>query len=77
MALAVARALYVRVKKAPEGSETMARIARYVREGAMAFLEREYKVLAVYATVVFLGLWATLERSSPAPSCRSSPGSSG
>ncbi len=60
MALAVARALYVRVKKAPEGNESMARIARYIREGAMAFLEREYKVLAGYAAVVFLGLWATL-----------------
>ena len=31
----------------------MARIARYIREGAMAFLGREYKVLAGYAAVVF------------------------
>ena len=30
----------------------MARIARYIREGAMAFLSREYKVLAIYAVVV-------------------------
>ena len=34
---------------APEGNEAMARIARYIREGAMAFLAREYKVLAIYA----------------------------
>ena len=60
VALIVARALYVRVKKSPEGNETMARIARYVREGAMAFLAREYKVLAVYAAVVFALLSATL-----------------
>ena len=60
VALIVARAFYVRVKKAPEGNETMARIARYVREGAMAFLFREYKVLAVYATAVFVLLSATL-----------------
>ncbi|MBX3264643.1 MAG: sodium-translocating pyrophosphatase [Labilithrix sp.] len=60
VALIVARALYVRVKKAPEGNEAMARIARYVREGAMAFLAREYKVLAVYAAVVFTLLTATL-----------------
>ncbi|MBX3203157.1 MAG: sodium/proton-translocating pyrophosphatase, partial [Labilithrix sp.] len=59
-ALVVARVLYVRVKKAPEGNEAMARIARYVREGAMAFLAREYKVLAVYAAVVFTLLTATL-----------------
>ncbi len=32
-------------------------IARYIREGAMAFLMREYKVLAVYAIVVFLVLF--------------------
>ena len=35
----------------------MARIARYIREGAMAFLVREYKVLAVYAAVVSLALF--------------------
>ncbi|MGZ3448790.1 MAG: sodium-translocating pyrophosphatase [Polyangiales bacterium] len=60
VALIVARAFYVRVKKAPEGNETMVRIARYVREGAMAFLAREYKVLAVYALAVFGLLTATL-----------------
>ncbi|AUX21853.1 potassium transporter [Sorangium cellulosum] len=60
VALMVARVFYVRVKKAPEGNETMARIARYVREGAMAFLAREYKVLAIYAVVVFALLAATL-----------------
>jgi K(+)-stimulated pyrophosphate-energized sodium pump len=36
----------------PEGNEGW-RIARYIREGAMAFLVREYKVLAIYAVVVF------------------------
>lgn len=60
VALIVARALYVRVKKAPEGNATMARIARLIREGAMAFLAREYKVLAIYAAVVFAILSATL-----------------
>ncbi|HVH47470.1 MAG TPA: sodium/proton-translocating pyrophosphatase, partial [Labilithrix sp.] len=53
VALSIALGLYVRVKSAPEGNETMARIARFVREGAMAFLAREYKVLAIYAAVVF------------------------
>jgi K(+)-stimulated pyrophosphate-energized sodium pump len=51
-ALVVALILYVRVKSAPEGNPAMARIARFIREGAMAFLVREYKVLAVYAVVV-------------------------
>jgi K(+)-stimulated pyrophosphate-energized sodium pump len=53
VALLVALVFYFRVKSAPEGNESMARIARYIREGAMAFLTREYKVLSVYALVVF------------------------
>jgi K(+)-stimulated pyrophosphate-energized sodium pump len=52
-ALLLALGFYVRVKSAPEGNSAMARIARYIREGAMAFLSREYKVLAGYAAVVF------------------------
>lgn len=44
---------YIRVKGLPEGNEAMNRIAAYVREGAMAFLVREYKVLAIYTAVVF------------------------
>jgi K(+)-stimulated pyrophosphate-energized sodium pump len=60
VALIVACVFYAKVKRAPEGNETMARIARYIREGAMAFLAREYKVLAIYAAVVFALLAATL-----------------
>jgi K(+)-stimulated pyrophosphate-energized sodium pump len=54
--LIVALALYVRVKSQPAGNETMNRIAGYIREGSMAFLVREYKVLAVYSVVVSLAL---------------------
>ena len=52
-ALVVALFFYAKVKSGPEGNESMARIARYIREGAMAFLVTEYKVLAIYAVVVF------------------------
>lgn len=58
--LLVALALYIRVKVQPTGNETMNRIATYVREGAMAFLVREYKVLAIYAVVVAAALWFAL-----------------
>jgi len=58
--LIVALALYFRVKSQPAGNETMNRIASYVREGAMAFLVREYKVLAVYAVVVSILLGLSL-----------------
>ncbi|MFO0678356.1 MAG: sodium-translocating pyrophosphatase [Polyangiaceae bacterium] len=53
LALVVALVFYFKVKSAPEGNEAMARIARFIREGAMAFLTREYKVLGAYAVVVF------------------------
>ncbi len=53
LGLALAAFFYFRVKALPEGTDTMNMIARYIREGAMAFLMREYKVLAVYAIVVF------------------------
>ncbi|MBC7740855.1 MAG: sodium-translocating pyrophosphatase [Bdellovibrionaceae bacterium] len=50
--LLIALVLYFRMKAQPTGNETMNRIAGYIREGAMAFLVREYKVLAVYCVVV-------------------------
>jgi K(+)-stimulated pyrophosphate-energized sodium pump len=58
--LVVALLLYARVKSQPDGNETMNRIAGYVRAGSMAFLVREYKVLAIYSVVVGLALGLSL-----------------
>ncbi|MFM2154095.1 MAG: hypothetical protein RL199_2530, partial [Pseudomonadota bacterium] len=58
--LVIAAAFYFRVKALPEGNETMQRIGGYIRAGAMAFLAREYRVLAVYAVVVFGALSALI-----------------
>ena len=58
--LVLALFFYFRVKAQPEGNETMNRIAQYIREGAMAFLVREYKVLSVYSVVVGLALGFSL-----------------
>jgi K(+)-stimulated pyrophosphate-energized sodium pump len=55
--LVVAAYFYFRVKGLPEGTDTMNLIAKYVREGSMAFLMREYKVLSVYTVVVFAALF--------------------
>lgn len=52
LGLVVSLVLYIRVKAQPDGNEKMNQIASYVREGAMAFLVREYKVLAVYSALV-------------------------
>lgn len=50
--LAIAGFFYFRVLGLGKGNETMERIAGYIREGSMAFLFRQYKVLAVYCVVV-------------------------
>ena len=51
--LALSLFFYIRIHNLPVGNDVMNRIAGYIREGAMAFLMREYKILAVYALVVF------------------------
>ncbi len=58
--LVIAVILYFRVKAQPAGNETMNRIAGYIREGSMAFLVREYKVLAGYCFVVAAILYFAL-----------------
>jgi len=46
---------YHQMKKKGEGTERMARIASYVRKGAMAYLKQQYKVVtAVFVCLVFL-----------------------
>lgn len=55
--LILALGFYMRIKGLETGNETMNRIAGYVREGSMAFLVREYKVLAVYSVVVSAALY--------------------
>ncbi len=45
------------VNAQPAGTDRMQEIAGYIQEGAMAFLSREYKVLAVFVAVVATMLW--------------------
>ena len=40
------------ISKQDDGNDTMREIASHIREGAMAFLSREYKVLSVFVIVV-------------------------
>jgi K(+)-stimulated pyrophosphate-energized sodium pump len=54
VALLISAFFYFRVKALPEGNETMNRIGGYIREGAMAFLARQYRALAVFGGVVFV-----------------------
>lgn len=41
-----------KVKKADEGSEEVRTISSYIREGAIAFLKKEYQVIVIFAVVV-------------------------
>lgn len=46
--------LWAKVSKVDPGTERMQEIASAIHEGAMAFLNREYRTLAVFAVVLFL-----------------------
>ena len=50
----VAIVLYNRVKAQPVGSDKMRDISEEIHAGAMAFLAREYRVLAIFIAVVFV-----------------------
>jgi K(+)-stimulated pyrophosphate-energized sodium pump len=56
LGLLIATYFYFRVVALPAGNETMNRIAGYIREGAMAYLFRQYVTLAIYAVVVFFAV---------------------
>ena len=49
--------LYVSVKKENPGNEKMKELSKAIREGAMAFLKSEYKVLIIFVIVVSLLLF--------------------
>ena len=65
VALVVAFCLTSWITKADEGTDRMKEIAGFIREGAMAFLKREYKTMIIVIVVLFfligLGLksWTT------------------
>jgi K(+)-stimulated pyrophosphate-energized sodium pump len=52
LALVFAMVFYRQVKKANPGDEKMQEIAEHVRQGAYAYLKRQYKVVAVFFVVV-------------------------
>jgi K(+)-stimulated pyrophosphate-energized sodium pump len=47
-----------KINKADAGTDRMKEIAGFIRDGAMAFLSREYKILALFAVVVAILLAA-------------------
>ncbi len=59
LALGFAVYFYRKMMEAPEGTERMIEIARYVREGAYAYLFRQYSVVAIVFAVL-LAIFAFL-----------------
>lgn len=51
MALLFAKMIYDKMMRASEGTPKMKEIAQYVREGAMAYLRRQYKVVGIVFAV--------------------------
>jgi K(+)-stimulated pyrophosphate-energized sodium pump len=57
--LAIALIIYTSIRRSPVGTDAMRAIADQIRSGAMAFLRREYSVLAPFLIIVALLLaWA-------------------
>jgi len=48
------------VNKAPSGGGKQVEIQKAIREGAVAFLKRQYKTIAITAIILFFLLWITL-----------------
>ena len=52
------------IRKQDAGTPEMAKISKHIRDGAMAFLTREYRVLAIFVVVVSALLaWANAGRA--------------
>ena len=61
VALAFAAYLTWKINQSDEGNEQVRFIGNAIREGAMAFLSREYRLLAVFVIVVFVILWVFID----------------
>jgi K(+)-stimulated pyrophosphate-energized sodium pump len=58
--LVVSLLLYFYIRKQPAGNEVMRDIAQQIEAGAMAFLKREYTVLAIFVLIVGALLWLAI-----------------
>ena len=61
IAIVFAAILAVRVVRADEGNSRMRAIAQAIREGAFAFLRREYLAIVPFVIVVAIALWLLID----------------
>jgi len=53
IAMLYAVLLFAKIKRVKKGNKEVEEISGYIREGAMAFLSREYKILVIFVFVLF------------------------
>ncbi len=61
LSLIVAFVFATWIKKQAEGNDKMKEIAAFIYEGAMAFLQREYKIIAIFVVVLAVILFLFLD----------------
>ena len=61
VALAFAAAMTARVMMVDEGNAHIQRIGEAIREGAYAFLRREYLILVPFVVIVFAAVWVLVD----------------
>ena len=54
IAMLYALALFIKIKRIEKGVPRVIEISGYIREGAMAFMARQYKILSVFVVVLFV-----------------------
>ena len=67
--LLIACYFYVAVYRQPTGNDLMNQISRYIQDGSMAFLRREYQVLAGFIVIVSLVLGRLLGIAAASAFC--------
>src|ERR1022692_2741914 len=58
VAVAVALLIRVQVMSEPAGSDKMQEVGKAIREGALAYLRKQVKTMAIFVVVIALGLFA-------------------
>ncbi len=61
MALLYALVLYIKIRKIPKDNDRIEEISGYIREGAKAFLRREYKILLIFVVILFFAIGLAIE----------------
>ena len=61
LSLLFAAGLTLRVLKEDQGTEAMKEIGKAIQEGAMAFLSREYRTLAIFVVLVAIVLGVLID----------------